>query len=201
MLKRTLAFLSLTLLLTACGFQLRGTGAIQFALQEINVTARDAYGDLAQAVRKRLIANKVNVSATAPYTLNISREAHTQRTASYTAGTRSAEITLTTHADFEILGANNLLLLTEQVEVERTYAYDSNNLGGSTEEAQMLREEMQRELVEQIAMRLQLITPERLDRLQQEAQRKAEIKAEAEARAKQVRDELTAPQQSPIQIP
>ncbi|MDM1707120.1 LPS assembly lipoprotein LptE [Thiopseudomonas alkaliphila] len=201
MLKRTLALLSLSLLLTACGFHLRGTGAIQFALQEINVTARDAYGDLAQAVRKRLEANKVTVSSAAPYTLHISREQRSQRTASYTAGTRSAEITLTTQADFEILGRNNLLLLTEQVEVERTYSYDSNNLGGSNQEANMLRAEMQRELVEQVAMRLQMITPERLDQLQREAERKAAAAAEAEARAKQVRDELTAPQQSPIQIP
>ena len=201
MFKRTLALLSLSLLLTACGFHLRGTGAIEFALKEINVTARDAYGDLAQAVRTRLTANQVKVSASAPYTLNISREARTQRTASYTAGTRSAEITLTTQADVEILGENQLLLLKEQVEVERTYSYDSNNLGGSNEEQLMLREEMQRELVEQIAMRLQLITPERLDRLQQDAKVKAQAKAEAEAHAKQIRDELTAPQESPIQIP
>ena len=95
--------------------------------------------------------------------------------------------------------AKDLLLLSDRMDIQRYYTHDSNNLIGSDQESGQLREEMRRELVQQLAMRLQLITPERLDQLQTEAEAKA--KAEADALEAERRAEEAKPQQSPLQLP
>ena len=76
---------------------------------------------------------------------------------------------------------------------------DENNLIGSDQEAQQIRAEMRRDLVQQMVTRLQLITPAQLDDLQA----KAEAKAKAEADAMKAADEAakSQPQQSPIEFP
>jgi len=66
MMKRNLLIIGLAGLLSACGFQLRGTGDVQFALQELDVSARDAYGDTVQQVREVLERNDVRVYAARP---------------------------------------------------------------------------------------------------------------------------------------
>lgn len=201
MLKRTLALLSFTLLLSACGFQLRGTGDIKFALHEINVEGRDMLSPLAKDVVKRIKANKVVITPNATYTLYLGREESSQYIASKTAGSRSAEYTIVSILNYEIYGPNKLPLLIDKVELERTYAYDSNNISGSDEERRVLAEEMRRDLVTQLAMRLQLITPDQLDRMERQAEQKAQAEKEAYERAQEMRRQQVAPQQSPIQFP
>ncbi|MBL0952900.1 MAG: hypothetical protein IBJ08_20125, partial [Pseudomonas sp.] len=61
MMKRNLLVIGLAGLLSACGFQLRGTGDVQFALKELDVSARDAYGETVQQVRDVLEDNGVRV--------------------------------------------------------------------------------------------------------------------------------------------
>jgi len=85
------------------------------------------------------------------------------------------------------------------VEVQKVYVQDGNNLIGSDEEAAQLRGEIRRDLVQQMAMRLQLINPERLAEL--EATARAKAKAEADARAAAAKARAEQPQQSPIQLP
>lgn len=201
MLKRTLALLSFTLLLSACGFQLRGTGDIKFALHEINVEGRDMLSPVAKDVVQRLEANQVDVNDKAAYTLYLGKEENTQYKAGYTAGSRSAEYTIVSALNYEIYGPSKQVLLADKVEVERTYSYDSNNISGSDEERRVLTEEMRRDLVNQLGMRLQLITPEQLDRMQQQADKRAQAQKEAFDRAQELRRQQVAPQQSPIQFP
>lgn len=198
MLKRNLLVIGLSTLLGACGFHLRGTGSDDFALSEINVTARNAYGPLAKEVEKSLENSGVNVHAGAPYTLVLANERQSQRSASYTSSARSAEIQLTSGIDYEIRGANNLLLMNNQLEVQSYYAQDGNNLAGSDQEAAQQRDEMRHDLVRQLSQRLQRITPAELDQLQQTAEANAQAQADALEASKQNR--AAQPQQSPVQI-
>ncbi len=198
--KRNLLVLGLTVLLSACGFQLRGTGDAQFALDELDVTARNQYGQTIKEVREALESNGVNVHAGAPYTLVLAREDESQRTASYTSGARSAEYELTQSLQYEIRGNNGLLLLNDKLTVQKYYVFDSNNLIGSDQEAAQLRQEMRQEMVQQMLMRLQLITPAQLDQLQQTAEAKAKAEAEALEAARQA-EKAQQPQQSPLQLP
>lgn len=200
MLKRSITVLGLAFLMTACGFQLRGTGTTQMALNELNFTARDALSPLGKLVKESLNNNKVQVSTSAPFTLYVGPEETTQRTASFTAGTRSAEYTLTSAVSYELRSGNLPSLLQDRVEVQRTYAHNQNNVTGSGQEAALLREEMRRDLVMQLMMRLQAVTPTQLEGLKEQAQRKAQ--AEADAREAAIRaQQFDEPQQSPISLP
>lgn len=200
MLKRSLTVLGLAFLLTACGFNLRGTGTTQMALTELDFAARDAFSTLSKQVKESLLHNKVSVSSSAPFTLYLGLEENSKRTASFTAGTRSAEYTLTSAVSYELRSGNLPALLKDSVEVQRTYAHNQDNVTGSGQEEALLREEMRRDLVMQLMMRLQAITPAQLQDLQQQTQRRqdAEIQArEAAIRAQQ----FDEPQQSPISLP
>lgn len=199
MMKRNLLVIGLAALLSACGFQLRGTGDVEFALKELDVSARNAYGDTVKQVREVLQDNGVRVHSGAAYHLVLSNEQENQRTASYTSSARTAEYELTMTLDYEIRGAQNLLLTSNQLEAQNFYAQDSNNLVGSDQEAVQLRSEMRRELVQQLVQRLQQVTPARLDQLQQTAEAKAKVEADALEAVRQ--REAAQPQQSPVQLP
>lgn len=195
----SLALIGLTGVLSACGFQLRGLGDTNFALKEIDVSARNAYGETVTQLKQVLEGSGVKVVSRAPYHLILAREDVTQRSVSYTSSARSAENELTNTLSYEIRGSDNLLLLANQVQVRKVYVQDENNLIGSDQEAQQIRNEMRRDLVQQMVTRLQLITPAQLDDLQA----KAEAKAKAEADAMKAADEAakSQPQQSPIEFP
>ncbi|MGH8437126.1 MAG: LPS assembly lipoprotein LptE [Pseudomonas sp.] len=199
MIKRNLMVVGLAALLSACGFQLRGTGDTQFAIKELNLTARNAYGTTIKEVRQVLENNDVKVYPGAPYTLVLANEAENQRTASYTGSARSAEYELTMTLNYELRGAKNLLLMSNQLEVQNTYVQDDNNLAGSDQEAAQVRQEMRRDLVQQLAQRLQQISPSQLDQLQQTAEAKAKAEADALEAARQ--SEQAKPLQSPLQLP
>ncbi len=201
MMKRNLLVIGLAGLLSACGFQLRGTGDVQFALKELDVSARDAYGNTVQQVRDVLENNDVRVYAGAPYKLVITRETENRRSASYSSGARTAEYELTMELDYEIRGAKNLLLTGNKVEVQNYYQQDDNNLAGSDQEATQLRGELRREMIQQLVQNLQQVTPEQLDQLQQTAEARAKAEAEALEAARRARESQVAPQQSPIELP
>lgn len=200
MLKRTITVLSLAFLMTACGFHLRGTGTTQMALSELNFAARDALSPLGKQTKESLINNKVEVSRSAPFTLYIGPEENSKRTASFTAGTRSAEYTLTSAVTYELRSGKLPALLKDRVEVQRTYAYNQDNVTGSSQEEALLREEMRRDLVLQLMMRLQAVNATQLQELKTQAERKEQ--AQAQAREAAIRaQQANEPQQSPIKFP
>ncbi|MFC3608648.1 LPS-assembly lipoprotein LptE [Stutzerimonas tarimensis] len=199
MIKRNLAVVGLALLLSACGFQLRGNGGgEQFALRELDVQARNTYGEPVRVLEEMLQSGGLRLHPGADYTLHLVREQSRQRTASYTSSARTAEYEITSSIDYQFLDRNKLLLLEDRVEVQKVFVHDASNLAGSGQEVDQLRAEMRRELLQQLVVRLQRITPEQLDGLRQTAEARA--RAEAEAREALSR-ETAAPLQSPIQIP
>jgi len=199
MIKRNLLVVGLAVLLSACGFQLRGTGDTNFALEEINLQARNTYGETAQQLEELLKDSGVRVYPGARYTLDLVRERTSQRTASYTTAARSAEYELTQTLDYQIRGPQNTVLLEDRLEVSKVYVHDSSNLISSDQEAAQLRREMRREILQQLSMRLRNITPAQLDQLQQAGE--AKKRAEAEAIEAQMREQASQPQQSPVEPP
>ena len=200
MLKRSITVLGLAFLLTACGFHLRGTGSTQMALTELNFASRDALSPLSREVQQSLINNNVLISSSAPFTLHLGLVHQSQRTASFTPSRRSSEIQLTSSVAYELRSGNLPPLLQDSIEVQRVYAFNQNNVTGSQQEEVMLQEEMRRELVTQLMLRLQAITPEQLQGLKEQAERTAQAEAQAGEEAKRAR-QLEQPQQSPIFIP
>lgn len=199
MIKRNLLVMGLAVLLSACGFQLRGTGTNALSVKEMDVSARNAYGQTVVQLRQVLERSGVNVHAGAPYRLVLTNEQENSRSATYTGGNRTAEYELTTTLNYSILGLNNLELLSDKVEVRKVYVRDGSNINGSDQEALRAREEMRREVVQSMVARLQLLSPSQLDELQRKADARA--KAEADALEAARRQQAETPQQSPLEIP
>lgn len=199
MIKRNLLVIGLATLLSACGFQLRGTGDVQFALKELDVSARNAYGETVNQVRDVLQDNGVKVYPGAPYRLVLSNEQENRRAASFTSSARTAEYELTKTLEYEIRGSKDLLLISDKLEAQSFYTQDGNNLIGGDQEAAQIRQEMNRELIQQLVQRLQQISPAQLEQLQQTAEAKAQAEADALEAARQ--QQAAQPQQSPIQLP
>ncbi|WNW13300.1 LPS assembly lipoprotein LptE [Pseudomonas sp. DTU_2021_1001937_2_SI_NGA_ILE_001] len=199
MIKRNLLVVGLAVLLSACGFQLRGTGSNELPLKELDLSARNAYGETVTQLNRLLTAGGVKIYPGAQYKLILVNEAETQRTASYSGSGRSAEYQLTSTLNFEIHGMQDRFLLGEKISVDRVYVHDGNNLTGSDQEAAQVRQEMRHDLIQRLLARLQQMTPEYLEKLQARADDVARAEEQARQEAQRLRDET--PQQSPIEIP
>ena len=198
MIKRNLLVMGLAILLSACGFQLRGTGTNQLTITELDVSARNAYGDTVRQLRQVLENSGVKLTANAPYKMVLTSEKETQRAASYSGNGGTAEYQLTNVVNYEILGHNNLTLLSNRVEANKVYLQDGSNIAGANQEGQMIRKEMRRDLVQQLVLRLEQLTPEHLEKLQQQADAKAKAEADAIEAARKAQEET--PQQSPLEL-
>ncbi|MDD0996585.1 LPS assembly lipoprotein LptE [Pseudomonas sp. TNT2022 ID1044] len=199
MIKRNLLVMGLAVLLSACGFQLRGTGTTELAIKELDLSARNAYGETVTQLRQVLESSGVKVYTGAPYKLFLADEQETQRILSYAGAGRTGEYQVTTVLNYDILGQGNLPLMSDKLEVQKIFIHDGNNLVGSDQEATDARKETRRELVQRMMLRLQQLTPAQLDQLQQTADAKA--KAEAAALEAAQKAEAETPRQSPIELP
>ncbi|MCP2224543.1 MAG: LPS assembly lipoprotein LptE [Pseudomonas mandelii] len=199
MIKRNLLVMGLAVLLSACGFQLRGTGTNEMAIRELDLSARNAYGETVTQLRQVLQSSGVKVYAGAPYKLVLTDEQESQRILSYAGAGRTGEYQVSTVLSYDIRGAQGLPLLSDKLEVQKIFIHDGNNLVGSDQEANTARTETRRELVQRMMLRLSQLTPTQLDQLQQTADAKA--KAEAQALEAAQKAEAETPRQSPIEIP
>ncbi|RRV06251.1 hypothetical protein EGJ27_16400 [Pseudomonas sp. v388] len=199
MIKRNLLVIGLAVMLSACGFQLRGTGTNELAIKELDVSARNAYGETVTQLTRTLNNSGVKVYTGAPYKLVLVSERENQRALTTSGSGRATEYQLTTTLKYEIRGDRDRLLAGDDVVVEKSYNHDGNNLTGSDQEAAQVRLEMRNDLVQRLIARLQQLTPSRLDQLQQQADAVAKAEQDALDAAQRVRDET--PQQSPIEIP
>ncbi|MFJ7109881.1 LPS assembly lipoprotein LptE [Pseudomonas sp. NPDC098740] len=199
MIKRNLLVMGLAVLLSACGFQLRGTGTNELAIKELDLSARNAYGEVVTQLRQVLESSGVKVYSGAPYKLVLTDEQESQRILSYAGAGRTGEYQVSTVLNYDIRGESNLMLLSDKLEVQKIFIHDGSNLVGSDQEANDARKETRRELVQRMMLRLQQLTPAQLDQMQQTANAKA--KAEADALEAAQKAEAQTPRQSPIELP
>jgi LPS-assembly lipoprotein len=199
MIKRNLLVMGLAVLLSACGFQLRGTGTNELAIKELDLSARDAYGATVTQLRQVLQSSGVKVYTGAPYKLVLTDQQESQRILSYAGAGRAGEYQITTVLNYDIRGEQNLSLLSDKIEVEKIYMHDGNNLVGSDQEASTARTDSRRELIQRMMLRLQQLTPAQLEQLQQTALAKAQADAAALEAAQKA--EANTPRQSPIELP
>ena len=199
MIKRNLLVIGLAVLLSACGFQLRGTGTYDMAFKELDLSARNAYGETVTLMRQVLQSSGIDIHAGAPYKLILTNEQESRRSLSYASAGRSAEFELTNVLNYQIRSSDGLLLLDDKLQAQKVFMHDGNNLVGTDQEANEVRKEMRRDLVQRMVLRLQLLTPEQLEKLQQTAQNK--VKADADALEAAQKAEAETPRQSPMQLP
>ena len=199
MIKRNFLVMGLVVLLSGCGFHLRGTQTNELNLKELDVSARDAYGETVTQLRNTLEGSGVRVYTGATYKLVLVDEKESQRNLSYASAGRASDIELSTVVNFEIQGREHLPLLDDKIQVQKVVSHDGNNLVGSDSEIIQVRKEMRRDLVQRLIGRLQLLTPEQLAILQRTADDKAKADADALKAAQEY--ENNTPKQSPVEVP
>jgi LPS-assembly lipoprotein len=120
MIKRNLLVMGLAVLLSACGFQLRGTGTTELTIKELDVSARNAYGETVKQLRNTLQNSGVKVHSGAPYKLVLTNEQETQRCGDLHRRQPYGRIRADHGAELRIEGLNNLELLSDKLQVQRS---------------------------------------------------------------------------------
>lgn len=169
----------LTLMLTACGFHLRGTHDDKIQIKEMSVSAGDKYGPLIKELKERLTAAGVKIYDTAEYKLTVS-EKWDDRTLSFANDIRGTEIAKILIIDYKIYGTGGLLLIENSLETRGEYISDSNNVVANELQSKQTDQRLRVDAVTLLIERLQAITVEQLDTLQKEAEEQVRLKAEAE---------------------
>ncbi|PRB74527.1 LPS assembly lipoprotein LptE [Pseudomonas sp. MYb185] len=168
------AVLGATLLLSACGFHLRGTGVDSVKLNELNVSARNSYGPTYQSVLEALQVNGVDVRSSAPYHLQLLEERKERRAVTYTYRSTPAEYELTSELMFQISDQQGRALIgPETLATQRVYVNDKDNLIGTSEEEALLHREMLQDLTRQLMFRLSSISASDLAAREQALDRQA----------------------------
>jgi LPS-assembly lipoprotein len=154
--KITLAFA--LLLLTACGYHLRGDIELPPGLENIYIEA--ASGMLQQEMQEALKSSQVKVanSATeAGLIIKFSNEEMTSRIISLNTSGRANQFQLIYQLMFSIYEpSGNLLLGDQNVNIKREYFNDQTAVLGKSNEESVIRTEMYKQAVSSIMSRLSL---------------------------------------------
>ena len=145
--------------LAGCGFQLKGTDAASSSAKlegmTLQLISSQPRSELTREVSRALSATGLMLleEGDAMLTLVLQPEQFTQRNVSLTAQARAAELELTLSADFT-LNQQASDPIDARATVTRQMLNDPRNVVGKTEEIRLLREEMRRDLADQIARRV-----------------------------------------------
>ena len=153
-----LLVLAVALLISACGFQLRGSVNLPAGVEPIFIGGEHANSQLGIEVRNLLNGNDIELADTqdsANYRLIITERNSQIRTLSLGGGTTAAEYQLTETATFELLNKQAELVLGPRTITQRSILRnDPNQVLSSGQEEQLLRREMLANLASQIARQL-----------------------------------------------
>ncbi len=147
-------------LLTACGFTLRGTAELPLQLQTLQLQFIDGNTDIVREMRRALINSGVTLQDETEqgiYQLGIGREVSEERILSVNVNARAGEYQLSLSVPFQLRISDAFLIEPENITIEKVYLADPNNAVAKAEEAEQIKDEIRRELVNQILRRLQTV--------------------------------------------
>ncbi|WP_101757571.1 LPS assembly lipoprotein LptE [Oceanicoccus sp. KOV_DT_Chl] len=147
-----------SLLVSACGFHLRGNINLPAGVEPIIITGLQNSGSLAIELRNELMANGITIT-TAPeeanYQLAISKAASDKRITAVGERARAIEYQLEQTVVFELLNAKGQRVLGPSTIIERRIMpNDPNKVVSTYQEEAILRREMLKNLGAKIARQL-----------------------------------------------
>jgi len=152
--------LVIALLLSACGFHLRGALTLPPGLEEIQIKAHDPYSALARSLERSLAHNGVAVRPAAERdayvaVLDILSERWQSRPQSMNEFGRAQEYNLRYAVVFVLRNADGDVLVPQQaVELARDYVAAPDDATGIDSERELLTQEMRREMNASILRRI-----------------------------------------------
>lgn len=153
-----LAPLVVTLLLTGCGFTLRGVTPLPPELRTLVLASAQPDGDFEREVRRALQNNGVRlVDSGSDYRLVLGGEGISERTLSVNANARSGEYELALRVEYDLRHAGSVVSGPNLLSTTRVYLTDPENAVAKEEEAALIQDEMRRELAQQLLRQLQAV--------------------------------------------
>ena len=148
---RTTIVLTLSLMVSACGFHLRGNYLLPEELHEVSLTSFDQYSDLTRNVQKQLRMNEIRQVAPTTVTpsLNLISESLGERTLSLYQNSRAAEKELTYSVRYSVLIPEHDIK-TYTTTVNRNYLDNPLTALAKSVERDMIEDEMRTQAAEQI---------------------------------------------------
>ncbi len=157
---RATSLVLISLVFTGCGFSLRGSESTSLAPETVFVRSAQENSQLPQGLQAALVDAQMQLAesaAQARYIVSVGQEDFNTSTATVNGRARAAQYTLRLSVELALDMQDQNLLAVERIAVERSYFEDTANIAGSTREADMLRDEMRQELVNQILNRLRVV--------------------------------------------
>lgn len=157
-LQRLILMLTSMVVLTACGFHLRGEMPLAQPLHSIYIQSIDPYGVLVRNLEQSLKMSNVKLAsnaAAAQTVLVIQRDDTSQKLLSVGATQQTRQYELAVTVTFEVADAHNKTLVPPQTLTEkRAITVQSNQILGSSSEANLYYQQMRRTLANAIMYRL-----------------------------------------------
>jgi outer membrane lipopolysaccharide assembly protein LptE/RlpB len=150
-----LAAVAAVQVLSGCGFRLAGGDPLPGVLARPYLSLKDPYTDFSREFEHRLEnagATLQNIRANSTATVEITKDLVEQRTLSVSATNIPTEYELTYTITFAVQGTDKELLAPQTISLSQDYSFEENVLLAKEHEADILRQQMARDLVS-IAMR------------------------------------------------
>lgn len=151
MLIQTLLLTLLLLLISGCGFKLRGLYDIPESLTQVALQSSSSDSQLKRALEQALEANGVVITDQAPYRIELLEQRFDRRTLSLDRSARASEYELRGEVTFRVTDQEGEELLPARTLMsERSYNVDSANITASDSQEPVLRQQMYQDLAQQI---------------------------------------------------
>ena len=158
---RALWIVLLILLLTACGFQLRGEARLPQVMAETWLNLPDDSTPFARELTLMLRANGVDVLErpdTATAELRIFSERITREALTISGQARVREFVLVFDLDFELRdAAGEALIPRETLRLMRDYSFDEQEILAATREEEFLRNDLRQAMAARLLRRLEAL--------------------------------------------
>lgn len=157
--------LLLVLVISGCGWELRGDYDLPAELTHINVQARDTDHPFVLKVERALLVAGVEVAdaASTDTILEIGRIQRDLRNVALDRNARPSEKGLWLSVPFSVRDrSGNILLAETELQTNRIYRWDPNNVVAKGEEERLIEQELLDNLVGQLMRRLRRIDPTHL---------------------------------------
>ncbi|TVQ41322.1 MAG: hypothetical protein EA370_02355 [Wenzhouxiangella sp.] len=158
---RALLLLALVLVLTACGFQLRGDARLPPVMAQTWLVTPDDSTAFVRELSLMLRANGVDLeSRPGPGVAEL--RIHTERMRSealtIAAGARVREFVLIFDVEFELLDAEGeALIARETLRLTRDYSFDEQEILAATREEEFLRNDLRQAMAARMLRRLEAL--------------------------------------------
>lgn len=150
--------ISLCLLLTACGFHMQGTRVLAPPMQRLYLKTSDPYGHLARSLEQALKTSNVQLVNSAEQStaiLSILRDDTSQELLGVSGTQQTRQYTIKVTVTFDITDAKGRSLVgTQTLSESRIITVQSNQVLGSSNEANLFYQQMRRNLAYAILNRI-----------------------------------------------